>query len=171
VLLRPEEVHGASGIGDILEPLPERNSYVTDHIPGFGLQNDSIPDLHPDGLSTIKARRIDLNCLSRKKPADRQRFKSSLAEPFLLAIDRNTILGGEIVEGSKRGDEIRVGEEPPRDSGAEKFMEGLSTLLHRYTQFGCDLRIMGRLSGPYHSTHNHMECFFKFARFTHGFTS
>jgi hypothetical protein len=171
MLLRPEEVHGASRIGNILEPLPEGHSDIPDHILGFGLQNHSIADLHPDGFSTIEARRIDLNRLSRKKPADRQRFESSLAEPFLLAIDRNTILGGEIVEGSKRGDEIRVGEEPPRDPGSEKLMEGLSALLHRDIQFRCNLRIMGRLTGLYHLTHNDMECFFEFAWFTHGFPS
>jgi hypothetical protein len=133
VLLRPEEVHGASRIGDILEPLPEGHSDIPDHILGLGFQNHSIADLYPDGFSTIEARRIDLNRLSRKKPADRQRFKSSLAEPFLLAIDRNAILGGEVVEGSEGGDEIRIRKEPPGDPGTEKFIEGLSALLHRDT--------------------------------------
>jgi hypothetical protein len=171
VLLRPEEVHGASGIGNILEPLPEGHSYVPDDVPGFGPQNHSIPDLHPDGFSTIETRRIDLNCLSRKKPADRQRFKSSLAEPFLLAIDGHTILGGEVVEGSKRGDEIRIGEEPSGDPSSEKLMEGLSPVLYRNTQFHRDLRIMGCLSGLYHSTHDDMECLFELTWFTHEFTS
>lgn len=32
VLFRPEEVHGASGIRSVLEPLPERNCHITNHI-------------------------------------------------------------------------------------------------------------------------------------------
>jgi hypothetical protein len=32
VLFRPEEVHGASGIRSVLEPLPERNCHITHHI-------------------------------------------------------------------------------------------------------------------------------------------
>jgi hypothetical protein len=68
---RPEEVHGASGIRDVLEPLPVRHSYITHQLFGLCPQNDSIPNLHLDGLSTIKTRQIDLNRLSRKKPADR----------------------------------------------------------------------------------------------------
>jgi len=71
MLFRPEEVHGASGIRDVLEPLPVRYSYVTHHLLGLCPQNDSIPNLHLDGLSTIKTRQIDLNRPSRKKPADR----------------------------------------------------------------------------------------------------
>jgi hypothetical protein len=171
MLLRPEEVHGASGIGNILEPLPEGHSYIPDHTSRFSLQNNSVPDLHADGLSAVETRRIDLNRLSRKKPADRQRFKSSLAEPLLLAIDGDAILGGEIVEGSKRSDEIRIWKKPSRDPGSEKVMEGLSSLLHSDAQFRRDLRIMGRLAGLYHSPHDEMECSFEFARFTHGFTS
>jgi hypothetical protein len=34
VLFRPEEVHGASGIGTVLEPLPEGHSHITNHILG-----------------------------------------------------------------------------------------------------------------------------------------
>jgi len=68
---RPEEVHGASGIRDVLEPLPVRHGYVAHHLLGLCPQNHSISNLHLDGLSTIKARQIDLNRLSRKKPADR----------------------------------------------------------------------------------------------------
>jgi len=71
VLFRPEEVHGASGTGSVLEPLPEGYSYVPDYILGFYPQNDSIPNLHLYGFSTIEARGIDANRFAGKKPADR----------------------------------------------------------------------------------------------------
>jgi len=171
MFFRPEEVHGTSAIRGVLQPLPERYSHVPNHIPWFRPQNDPIPDFHLDGFSAIEARRIDLNRLPRKKPADRQRFKSSLAEPFLLAIDADAILGREVVERSEGGDEIRIWKEPSRNPGSEKFVETLSPLLHRNTQFGCDLGVMGRLTGLYHSTHDNMECSVEIAWFTHGLTS
>jgi len=71
VLFRPEEVHGTSGTGKILEPLPERDSHISGHILGFYPQNDSISDLHLYGLSAIEARGIDANHFAGKKPADR----------------------------------------------------------------------------------------------------
>jgi len=71
VLFRPEEVHGASGTGSVLEPLPEGHSHVSNYIPGFYPQNDPIADLHLNGLSAIEARGIDSNRFARKKPADR----------------------------------------------------------------------------------------------------
>jgi hypothetical protein len=71
VLFRPEEVHGTSGTGKVLEPLPEGDRHIPDHILGFYPQHDSIPDLHLNGLSTIEARGIDSNRLAGKKPAER----------------------------------------------------------------------------------------------------
>ena len=56
--------------------------------------------LHLDsyGFSTIEAHRIDLYCLPRKQPADRKRFKCSLAEPLLLTLDRQAIIVRKIAE-------------------------------------------------------------------------
>jgi hypothetical protein len=68
---QPEEVHGTSGIRDVLEPLPVGYSYITHHLLGLCPQNDSIPNLHLNGLSTIQARGIDSNRFAGKKPADR----------------------------------------------------------------------------------------------------
>jgi hypothetical protein len=74
---------------------------VSNHILGFRLQNDPVPNLNLYRLSTIQTRRINLNCLPGKKPADRQRLKSSLAKPFLLTIDGNAVLIGKVVKRSK----------------------------------------------------------------------
>jgi hypothetical protein len=171
VFFRPEEIHGTSGIRDVLEPLPEGNGHVSHHISGFCIQNDPIPDLHPNGLSTIQTRGIDLNRLAREKPANRQRFKSSLAEPFLLTIDGNAVLGGEIVEGSEGGNKIGIGKEPSRDPGSKKLTEGLSPFLDRDSDLGCNLRIVRRLASLHHSPHDDMEGSVKMGRFTHGLTS
>jgi hypothetical protein len=170
VLFRPEEIHGASGIRSVLKPLPEGNCHIPNHILRLCPQNDSIPDLHLKGLSTIQARRIDLNRLSGKKPANCQRFKCSLPEPFLLSINGNTILGGEVIKRSEGGYEICIRKEPSRNPGCEKFVENLSAFLHRDTQFGCNLCVVRSLTGLYHLTHYDMECSLNLARFTHGFT-
>jgi hypothetical protein len=58
----------------------------------------SVLHLDPNGLAAIEAGGIDSYRLTGKEPADRQRFERSLAEPFLLSIDRQTVLGREIVE-------------------------------------------------------------------------
>jgi hypothetical protein len=171
VLFRPEEIHGASGIWNILEPLPVGHSHITNHVLRLRPQNDPIPDLHQNGLSTIQARRIDLNCLSGKKPADCQRFKCSLTEPFLLSINGNTVLGGKVIKRSEGGYEIRIGKEPSRNPSSEKLVENLSAFFHSDTQLGCNLCVVRRLTRLYHSTHYNMECSLNLARFTHGFTS
>jgi hypothetical protein len=171
VLFRPEEVHGASGIRSVLEPLPVGHCHIANHILRVCPQNDSITDLHLKGFSTIQARRIDLNRLSGKKPANCQRFKCSLSEPFLLSVYSNTILGGEVIKRSEGDYEIRIGIEPSRNPGSEKFVEDLSAFLHRNTQFGCYLCVVRGLTCLYHLTHYDVECSLNFARLTHGFTS
>ena len=105
MLFRPEEVHGTSGTGHVLKPLPERYSHVANDIIGLCFQEDPIPNFNLNGLSTIEAGGIDPNRFAGKKPADRQRLKGSLAKPSLLALDGKPILSGKIVEGGK-GDDI-----------------------------------------------------------------
>ena len=75
----------------------------------FGIQHNTISHLHPNRQPTIQTRRIDPHRLPRKEPADRQRFKPSLAKPLLLAVDGNSVLGGQVVEWSEGGNEIRLG--------------------------------------------------------------
>jgi len=74
----------------------------------IGLLNNPVSYLNPDWLPAVQTWSVDLDCFPWKKPADRQRFKGSLAEPFLLALDGDPELGREVVEGRERCDEIRI---------------------------------------------------------------
>jgi len=71
VLFRPEEVHGTSGTGKVLEPLPEGHSHVSNDIFGLCFQENPISDFNLNRLSAIEARGIDANRFAGKKPADR----------------------------------------------------------------------------------------------------
>ena len=66
----------------------------------LGVQDFAIPYLDSDGIPAVEAWGIDLDRFPRKKPADRQRFKRSLAEPLLLTVDRDAELIWKVVEGS-----------------------------------------------------------------------
>jgi hypothetical protein len=48
VLFRPEEIHGASAIGKVLEPFPERYRCVADHTFRLGLLDQAVFHLHPE---------------------------------------------------------------------------------------------------------------------------
>jgi hypothetical protein len=112
-----------------------------------------------------------MNRFPWKKPADRQRFKPSLAEPFLLTLNGNTVLRGEVVKGGKRSNQVCVGEEPSGNSGSEKVMERLSAFFYRNSKLGCNLRVMGSLAGLYHPSHDEMESSINVNRFTHEIAS
>ena len=109
MLFRPEEIHGASGIGNIIEPLPERYGCIGYQTFWFGTLDRTIFHHHPHGRSAIKTRSIDLDCFSRKEPADRQRFEPSLGEPLLLSFNSGAILGREIVKGGERDYIVGIG--------------------------------------------------------------
>jgi hypothetical protein len=104
VLFRPEEVHGASGIADILIPSPERNGHMSNDTVRFGVQEGAILHLQPNRQPAIQTGRINSDCFTRKEPADRQRLERSLGKPLLLAINGDTILSGQVVERRKRCD-------------------------------------------------------------------
>jgi hypothetical protein len=112
-----------------------------------------------------------LNCFARKKPADRQRFKSSLAKPFLLTIDGNAILRREVVEGSEGSNEVGIREEPSRNPSGEKLMESFSPFLYRDSNLGCDFRVMRGLASLHHPPHDDMKGSIKIAGLTHGLSS
>jgi hypothetical protein len=171
MLFRPEEVHRTSRIRGILKPLPEGDGHVPNQVLRFCSQDNPVSDFHLYGFSTIQARGIDLDCFAREKPADRQRFKSSLAKPFLLTIDGNAILRREVVEGSEGRNEIGIGEEPSRNPSSEKFMESFSPYLYRDSKLGCDLRVMGGLASLHHTAHDDMKGSIKIAGLTHGLSS
>lgn len=69
----------------------------------IGIQYFTIFHFNLNRLTAIQAWCIDGNCFTGIKPADRQRLKGSLAEPFLLAIDGYPKLGGKVVKWGKRG--------------------------------------------------------------------
>lgn len=87
MLFRPEEVHVRS---------PESAARSLNADGGDGVSRDRIR-LHGQhlliahnnnhGLPAVETGRIHPYGLSRKEPANRQRFKASLGEPFLLPVD------------------------------------------------------------------------------------
>jgi hypothetical protein len=103
MFFRPEEMHGASGAREVVEPLPKRNSHVTRYTLWLGVDDLSIADFYSNGETAIQTRAINANYFAWKEPADCQRFKSSLSEPLLLTIDGDSVLVGEIAERSKGG--------------------------------------------------------------------
>lgn len=110
MFFRPEEKHLASRVGQILHPFWHGKRYVPDDSFRIDVLDDPVLYFNPDRLTAIQAGGIDLDSLPGEKPADRQRFECSLPEPFLLAIDSEPELGGEVVERCERGNEIRIRE-------------------------------------------------------------
>ena len=131
VLFRPEEVHPASGMREVVEPLPERHRHIDGGLFGVQPEDRSITDFDADGEPAIETRAIDTDRLSGEKPADRQRFNPSLGEPLLPAVDGYTIMGREVVERRKRSDQAGIGEKPSRNPRGKKLLEDFPTLFHR----------------------------------------
>lgn len=92
VFFRPEEVHGASGKGGVLEPLPEGHGHVGHKPFRGGTEHSAVPHLDPHGFAAVEAGGVDSDCLIREEPADRQRLEGSLAEPLLLVVDCDPVL-------------------------------------------------------------------------------
>jgi len=102
VFFRPEEIHRASSVRDVVKPLPEGNGHIGDQAFGLGVKNYSITDFDANWESAIQTGTIYADRFSWKEPADRQRLKSSLAEPFLMAVDDYAVLSGQVVKGCER---------------------------------------------------------------------
>ena len=58
------------------------------------------------GLPAVQTGRVHPHCFAWEEPADRQRFKPSLCEPFLLPVDRNAVLVRQVIKGGNRNDLI-----------------------------------------------------------------
>ena len=101
MLFRPEDVHGASGIGDVVEPLGEWNGYMPYYPLRVGAKENTVSYLHTNWHPAIQTGSIYTDYLSWKKPADCQRLERSLPEPFLRAINRYAILGRKVVKRGK----------------------------------------------------------------------
>ena len=117
MLFRPEEIHGTSGIGQVGEPILKGNRGISHDTFRFSFQDCAILHFHSDWRTAIQTGSIDLHCFTREKPADRQRFESSLAEPLLLAVDGDTVLGGQAAERRERADVVGIGKQPGRKAG------------------------------------------------------
>jgi len=102
VFFRPEEVHRTSGVRNVVEPLPERNLHIGGQAIRLRVKHYSITNFHFNVESAIQTWAIYTHRFSWKEPADRQRFKSSLAEPFLMAVDGYSVLSRQVVEGCER---------------------------------------------------------------------
>ena len=142
---RPEESHRASGIGYVLEPLAEGDRHIPNQSLRFGSEDLPVPHFHDNRLSAVQAGGFDENFFPWEKPADRQRFKASLSVPFLLVVDRNAVLSGQVVEGCERGDVVRPREEPAGDPRLKKIVQGLVPLFHEEAELSGDLGVKGRL--------------------------
>jgi hypothetical protein len=113
---RPEEVHGRSGISDVFKPFPERNGYIGHVSEGFFIQDPAVLEHDLKRFTTVQTREIYRYLFAREEPADRQRFESSLAEPFLPAVDGDAVMGGEVVKGCKRYDVVGPWIQPSGDA-------------------------------------------------------
>lgn len=113
---RPEEVHGRSGISDVFKPFPERNGHIGHVSGGFFIQDPAVPEHDLKRFTTVQTGEIHRYRFAREEPADRQRFESSLAEPFLPAVDGDAVMGGEVVEGCKGDDVVGPWIQPSGDA-------------------------------------------------------
>jgi hypothetical protein len=101
MLFRPEEIHGRSRKRDIFKPFSKGNGHIPHDAFRVSVQNFAITDIHRHGLSAIQTGCFDVYGFSGKKPADCQRFETSLAKPFLLTINRDAVLSGQVVKWCK----------------------------------------------------------------------
>jgi len=80
------------------------------------MQDPAVLVLDLKRFTTVQTGEIHCYRLAREEPADRQRFESSLAEPFLLAVDGDAVMGGKVVEGCKGDDVVGPWIQPSGDA-------------------------------------------------------
>jgi hypothetical protein len=169
MLFRPEEIHGTSGKTCVFKPFPERHGDIGHESTGFLIiQNLSVLDNNPEGFAAIQAGGFYGHCLPGEEPADRQRLKGSLAEPFLLTFNGDAVLGGQIIERGEGGDEFGAGVKPSGNSGGEKIVKCFSPFFHRETEFGSQFRVKRGLAGFHHTLHDGMKGLVKDRGRAHG---
>jgi hypothetical protein len=167
MLFRPEEVHGASGVSWIFKPFPKRNRDIGHVSRGVFIQYFAVSEHHSEWFTAIETRKIYGYRLARKEPADRQRFKSSLAEPFLLPIYGDMVLGGKIIERGEGNNEISSRGEPSWYPGDKEFAEHLFTFSDGKPEWAGQFRVEWRLASFHHASHNDMECSIQNRGFSH----
>jgi hypothetical protein len=104
MLFRPEEMDSTSRVWPIFCPVSYGDINVTAYFIRALAFNDAVTDNDTYGFAAIQTRRIDLDRLTWKDPADRQGFKTSLRKPLLLSINGNAILRGQVIKRRKRSD-------------------------------------------------------------------
>lgn len=116
MLFRPEEVHARSPVRPTFSGAApaEFAVQIPDHRFRFNRKHGLIPHLDHHGFPAIEARSVQPYRLPRKEPADRQRFKPSLAEPILPSVDGEAILSGQIVKWGEGDDIVGTRMEPGR---------------------------------------------------------
>ncbi len=150
MLFRPEEMDAASGEWPVRSPVSQRNIDVTAD-PGLALAFDHPVTHHnPHRLAAIETGGIDLNRFTRKYPADRQGFEASLGEPFLVPVDGDAVLRGEVVERREGRDQVGAGIEPHGHPGAvHQVVEEPFPLIGADGKLPGDLRVVRGLAAPY----------------------
>ena len=123
MLFRPEEVHARSTIGSGLKGPADLTVGITDN--GLRLDGEEflILHFHYHRLPTIQTVGLKMHFLAGEEPADRQRFETSLGEPFLFTVYGDAVLGGLVVEGRERGNPVRLGVDPTGHPGSHQVME------------------------------------------------
>lgn len=142
-----------------------------DHLLRIGLEYFTVSYLNLHRKSAIQAGGFYFNRLSREKPADRQRFKGSLPEPFLLALDGDPVLGGKIIERRERGNIIGMGKNPARHPSGKEFVKDLSSFFHGDPKLIGQLRIKWGLTCFDHSLQDEVKGFFENRLFSHNASS
>lgn len=96
----------------VFKPFPEGHGDISRISGSFLIEKDTVAHQNLQRFTAIEAGEIDLDCFTGVKPADRQRFKASLAEPFLLPVNRDAVVGRKVVEGCEGDDVVGLGVKP-----------------------------------------------------------
>jgi hypothetical protein len=131
MLFRPEEVHVRSPVSATWSLDADGSDRVCHD--GVRLDRQYLLVAHHDshGLPAVQTGRVHPHCFAWEEPADRQRFKPSLCEPFLLPIDRNAVLVRQVIKRSDRHDLIRLRMEKERIAGRFEIVKELSPFFDR----------------------------------------
>jgi hypothetical protein len=101
MLFRPEEMNSTSRERPVLGPSTQGDINISMNSGRVLTFYVTITHYDAHGLTAIQTWCINLNRFSRKGPADRQGFKTSLSKPFLLPFNSNTVLRRQVVERRK----------------------------------------------------------------------
>jgi hypothetical protein len=130
IVFRPEEVDSASGVRPVFGPPAQGNIHIPADPGRISIFDYPVPHDNPQRPAAIETGRIDLNRFSRKDPADRQGFEPSLSEPLLLPRYRDAVLIRQVVERSKRNEQIGSRVKPHgHHASVDQFMEERFTLV------------------------------------------